>query len=308
MAQHDEVRRLADHVIDRYYPHLLVRPAAQRFAAWFREVGERTARLIAQWTAVGFAHGVMNTDNMSIVGVTLDYGPYGWIDGYDRDFIPNHSDPAGRYAYSQQPMVGLWNLARLGEALLPLVAEDDLREALEGYRTTFEREVDAMMRAKLGLSTSEPGDQALVSELFAMLQRHAADYTGFFRALSHYAPGDDASRRAVAALLGADPAADAWLAQYATRVLREASDDSDRRRQMLATNPKYVLRNWMAQEAITLAESGQFERIEELRQLLERPFDEHPAATRYAGPPPEWAPDTVGELFVVTRARGPGQF
>ncbi len=288
-GQHDAVRTLADHVIDLYYPHLLVLAAAGRYAAWFREIAARTARLIAQWTAVGFAHGVMNTDNMSIVGITLDYGPYGWIDGYDRDFIPNHSDPGGRYAFSQQPMVGLWNVARLAEALLPLVGDDAALAALEHYRATFDAEIDARMRSRLGLRTTEPGDQTLLDDLFAILQRNAADYTGFFRALSHYTPGDDASRRAVAALLGADPAADAWLAQYATRLLREESDDTARRRQMLATNPKYVLRNWMAQEAITLAESGQFERIEELRMLLSHPFDEHPAAARYGGPPPEWA-------------------
>ncbi len=288
-GQHDSVRTLADHVIDRYYPHLLVLPAAGRYAAWFREIAERTARLIAQWTAVGFAHGVMNTDNMSIVGITLDYGPYGWIDGYDRDFIPNHSDPGGRYAFSQQPMVGLWNTARLADALLPLVGEDAALAALEHYRVTFESAIDALMRAKLGFDTAESGDQALLDELFAILQRNAADYTGFFRALSRYTPGDDASRQLVRHALADDAAADQWLSRYATRLLREDSDHDARRRRMLATNPAYVLRNWMAQEAIALAESGEFGRIEELRRILASPFDKHAGAERYAAPPPDWA-------------------
>ena len=231
----------------------------------------------------------MNTDNMSIVGITLDYGPYAWIDGYDRDFIPNHSDPGGRYAFSQQPMVGLWNTARLADALLPLVGEDAALAALEHYRVTFESAIDELMRSKLGLGTAEPGDPGLLDDLFAILQRNGADYTGFFRALSHYTPGDDASRQLVRHALADDPGADQWLSRYATRLLREGSDHDERHRQMLATNPGYVLRNWMAQEAIALAESGDFGRIEELRRILSRPFDEHTGAERYAAPPPEWA-------------------
>jgi protein adenylyltransferase len=288
-GQHEEVRRLADHVIDLYFPRLLALPASERYVVWFREVVDRTARLIAQWTAVGFAHGVMNTDNMSIVGVTLDYGPYGWLDSYDRDFIPNHSDPAGRYAYSQQPLVGLWNSARLAEALLSLISRESALEALEGYRDTFESEIDSRMRAKLGLVTSEPADGKLLGDLFAVLQRTAADYTRFFRALSHYAPGDAPSRQAVRLEAGNDATVDDWLARYATRLLREASDDTARHQRMLATNPKFVLRNWLAQDAITRAEAGDYARIEELRQVLAAPFDEHSAREKFAQAPPEWA-------------------
>jgi hypothetical protein len=292
----DAVAQLADHVIERHLPQLLTLPGAERYAAWYREIVARTARLVAMWTATGFTHGVLNTDNMSIIGITLDYGPYGWMDRYDRGFIPNHSDPAGRYAFDQQPMVGLWNCARLGEALHSLISEDDALSALESYRGIFEGEIDRLMRAKLGLLTSEPDDQELAAGFLAVLHAARGDYTRSFRALSRFAPrsGDGrepAGASAVREAAEESPAIDAWLARYTQRLIREDSDDVARQRRMLQANPKYVLRNWMAQEVIAAAEGGDFAPIDAMRRIVASPFDEHPDAERYAGRPPAWAAD-----------------
>ena len=293
------VRRLADYVIEQYFPHLLALPEDERYLAWLGTVIDRTARLMAGWLSVGFAHGVMNTDNMSIVGVTLDYGPYGWMDAFDRGFIPNHSDPAGRYAFDQQPRVGLWNCARLAEAILPLLgaaapgteAHQSVLARLDAYRGVFENEFDRLMRAKLGLTSVEADDPGLVADLLGVLHDSRADYHRFFRALSRYQPGIDSheSHRELHALVDrTDQLAD-WLARYDARLSREATGAATRHERMLAVNPRYTLRNWMAQEAITAAESGNFQPIEDLRRLLAAPFDEHPEFERYAGPPPAWA-------------------
>ena len=284
--QTEPLNRLADYVIELHFPHLLMLPSVPRYAAWYREVVERTARLMAAWTAIGFTHGVMNTDNMSILGLTLDYGPYGWMDAYDRGFIPNHSDTSGRYAFDQQPRVGLWNCARLGEALHTLVGEADASAALDAYRPAFEREMDALLRAKLGLVATEAGDVALVAEMLGMLHDGRVDYTRFFRVLSRFTPGDDA---ALCTEVGDAARLDSWLSKYTQRLIRDNSVDNGRHARMLRVNPKYVLRNWMAQEAIEHAQHGNFETIEELRILLATPFDEHPAAERFAGTPPDWA-------------------
>jgi uncharacterized protein YdiU (UPF0061 family) len=299
-GQHHAIRQLADYVIEMHFAHLLMLPLTERYTAWYREVVDRTARLMAAWTATGFAHGVLNTDNMSILGISLDYGPYGWMDGYQRGFIPNHSDPAGRYAFDQQPRVGLWNCARLGEALLSLLDHDlpdasrgeAVMAALESYRGTFETEMDRLMRAKLGLTTAEAGDVGLVADLLSLLHDTRADYTRFFRALSRYSPSGARGARsdeAVRAEITDAARLAAWLARYTQRLMRNDSDDRTRSERMLCTNPRFVLRNWMAQEAITNAEAGNYAQIEELRCLLKAPFDEHAELSRYAERPPEWA-------------------
>jgi uncharacterized protein YdiU (UPF0061 family) len=289
----ERVRELADYVIDLHFPELLRLPATERYAAWYREIVDRTARMIARWTAVGFSHGVMNTDNMSILGLTLDYGPYGWLDAYDRGFICNHTDYAGRYAFDQQPMVGLWNCARLGEALHTLVPEAAALDALESYRQTFEQEIDARMGAKLGLRTAEAGDLALLTEFLQLLQRTRADYTRTFRALSRCSSEDAASILPLQAEIGDAEALLAWLGKYHARLAREGSIGAERIPAMLGANPKYVLRNWIAQDVIANADTRNYDRIEEVRRLLASPFDEHPALEHYAAAPPEWAKEIV---------------
>jgi uncharacterized protein YdiU (UPF0061 family) len=279
-----EVQQLADMVITDHFPELLALPAAERYAAWYREVVDRTARLMAHWTAVGFQHGVMNTDNFSITGLTIDYGPYGWMERYDPQWICNHSDHAGRYAFAQQPMVGLWNCSRLGEALYPLVSEADALAALEGYRDAFDTAVGERFRAKLGLTTVDPADAVLVAVWLELLQQSEADYTRSFRALSHWLPDDAAALAALRAEIRDHAGLDAWLDRWSARLAAEGTAPEARRAAMLAVNPKYVLRNWIAQDAIDNALTGNVGRVDEIRTLLNTPFDEHPEMERYAMP------------------------
>jgi uncharacterized protein YdiU (UPF0061 family) len=280
---------LADWVIERHHAELLTLPASQRYGAWYHEVVRRTARLMAQWIAVGFAHGVMNTDNFSILGLTLDYGPFGWLDRYDARFICNHTDWAGRYAFDQQPMVGLWNCARLGEALHPMVTESDALAALEDYRDVYQREVLRLMSAKLGLATREDSDTDLIASLLARMQEDGADYTRSFRALSRW----PAAPAPFLAEFSDRAAIEAWLEAYAERLARESRPAPERQTAMLRTNPRYVLRNWVAQEVIQNAETRNYALADAVRAVLDAPFDEHPAMARYAEGPPEWAREIV---------------
>jgi hypothetical protein len=267
----DRVRELADYVLARHFPDLAGAPEPYR--QFFGEVCRSTARLMARWMAAGFAHGVMNTDNMSVLGLTLDYGPYGFLDKYDAGFICNHTDTGGRYAFDQQPMVGMWNCARLGEALFSLVSIEQAQAELDTYWGAFGAEYSRLMRPKLGLTTEAPDDGALLRDLLVLLQADGADFTVFFRGLGSQAT------------LGRGEAWEAWTGRYTARLGAEGSDAAERERRMSRVNPKFVLRNWIAQEAIERAERKDFGLIEELRQLFAAPFDEHPGMERYAAPP-----------------------
>ncbi len=285
--QFAEVQQLADYVIEHHFPEFLALPAEDRYAAWFREVVDRTARLMAAWTAVGFNHGVMNSDNMSILGITLDYGPFAWFDDYDPAFICNHSDSSGRYAFDQQPRVGLWNCARLGEALLSLVPEEAAVAALESYRDTFELAVDGLIRAKLGLARRLDGDAALIRDLFDLMHQTPVDYTRFFRLLSAATASDPDTITAMHVELDDPSHSEAWLQRWIARVAAEPASDLERRAAMEAVNPKFVLRNWIAQEVIDAAVARDTAPFEQVMALLRRPFDEHPGMERYAEGPPE---------------------
>lgn len=282
-------QRLADWVIERHRPSLLTLPAARRYAAWYRDVVTRTARLMAEWIAVGFAHGVMNTDNFSILGLTLDYGPFGWLDRYDPAFVCNHTDWAGRYAFDQQPMVGLWNCARLGEALHPMVEEADALAALEEYRDVYQQTVLGLLAGKIGLVAREDDDTDLIAALLARMQEDGADYTRTFRALSRW----PMEAEPMLAEFGDRDAIGAWLERYAARLDREPRNHVARSAAMLRTNPKYVLRNWVAEEVIQNAETRNHELVDQVRAVLDAPYDEHPAMERYAAAPPEWAKGIV---------------
>ena len=270
----DRLRELADYVIGRHFPDVAGGPG--RYPAFFAEVCRRTGRLLAQWMAAGFAHGVMNTDNMSILGITLDYGPYGFLDDYDAGFICNHTDTGGQYAFDRQPSVGMWNCARLGEALMTIDSGDappePWQEALETYWPAFAAEYAARMRAKLGLLTERPEDAELVRDLLAALQSERADYTGFFRGLAE--PGG-----------AAGPELASWRTRYRARLAAEGSIAEERVGRMRRANPKYVLRNWVAQEAIAAAQAGEYGLVDGLRRVLTRPHDEHPGMERFAAPP-----------------------
>ncbi|MBU3725664.1 MAG: YdiU family protein [Burkholderiaceae bacterium] len=254
------------------------------------EVARRTARLMAQWMGAGFMHGVMNTDNFSILGLTLDYGPFGFMDGFDAGHICNHSDHHGRYSYQAQPQVGMWNLGRLINALYPLVRDADrLREVLETYKACYAQEIDAILRAKLGLQALPQEEWSpLLDDFYTLLQRQHMDYTLSFRALSN------GSEQAFIDLAPDREACRSWLARYGQAAKHSASlqqiSGEERLTRMRRVNPKYVLRNWVAEEVIrAVRDHGDSRPFEEVLKLLQAPFDEHPGYELYAAPPPDWA-------------------
>ncbi|MEZ5540360.1 MAG: YdiU family protein [Pseudomonadales bacterium] len=282
--QYDALQQLADFVIDQHYP--ACRNTEQPYAAFFDAVVQRTARLIAHWQAVGFAHGVMNTDNMSILGETFDYGPFGFLDDYNPNFICNHSDCSGRYAFNQQPNIGLWNCNALAHALAPLITIEQLRESLQAYQPTIEQHYLQLMRAKLGLTMSQENDSALIGQLLTLMQQSAVDYTLFFRRLCDFST--QIENVLLRDLFVDRNAFDAWSTQYTARLQQEHSDDTQRCAAMKRVNPKYILRNYLAQQAIDLAQQNDFTMAENLLKVLLAPFDEHPDFAHYANLPPEW--------------------
>lgn len=287
-GRQEELTVLADYVIARCYPELLDHP--QPYKALLSEVTRRTAQMIAGWQAVGFMHGVMNTDNMSILGLTLDYGPFGFMEAFDPTHICNHTDQQGRYAYNMQPQIGNWNCHALGQALLPLIGDvDETRDALAAYQPAYKEKMDALLHAKLGLGTVQQEDGALFDRMFEIMAASHVDFTLFFRRLGELridAPGSDEPLRD----LFIDRAAfDQWAVQYRARLLQENSNDMQRRLAMHRANPKYVLRNYLAQQAIEKAQIKDFSEVERLLAVLEHPFDEQPGNERYAALPPDWA-------------------
>jgi uncharacterized protein YdiU (UPF0061 family) len=245
---------------------------------------------MADWQAVGFCHGVMNTDNMSILGLTIDYGPFGFLDAFDPGHVCNHSDSSGRYAYARQPNVGWWNLHALATALLPLIGEQDAAaEALEAYRTEFPQALQQRLRAKLGLATEEEGDAALADDLLQRMAADRADFTITFRRLAGFSTAPGAGNAAVRDLFLDREAFDAWAQRYAERLRREHSVDAERAARMDRVNPKYVLRNHLAEQAIRQAREGDFTEVQRLLKVLRRPYDEQPEHAAYADFPPDWA-------------------
>jgi uncharacterized protein YdiU (UPF0061 family) len=288
-----ELRALADFVIDHHYPGC--RDAANPYAALLAEVSRRTAELMADWQAVGFCHGVMNTDNLSILGLTIDYGPFGFLDGFDPGHICNHSDHQGRYAYARQPGVAFWNLGALAQALLPLIAgdaavdegvADQAVEAIEVYRERFPAALTARLRAKLGLHETRDEDRALIDDWLKLLAAEKTDHTITWRRLAGYSAADPAPVRD---LFLDRTAFDAWSARYAARLAAEGSVDAERAARMKRVNPKFVLRNHLCEVAIRAAEAGDFTPTQDLLKVLQRPYDEQPERSAYADFPPDWA-------------------
>ncbi len=291
--QHDRLQQLADHLLVHHFAHL--REDVRPHLAMFSEVVKSTAQLIAQWQLVGFAHGVMNTDNMSLLGLTLDYGPYGFLDSYDPEYICNHSDHEGRYAFSKQPSIGQWNLTCLAQAMLPVFDEEPetavelAQEALDTYEPILVQAYADGMRAKLGLMEKRQEDHALVTDLLQKMQVNQVDYTRFFRALAEYR-GEEKATSCVAADEFVDREAFyAWAKDYTRRLGQENSQDEKRAMAMRRVNPKYVLRNYLAQTAIEKALVKDFSEIDRLLQLLSYPFDEQPEHEHYAALPPDWS-------------------
>nr|WP_229446449.1 YdiU family protein [Massilia oculi] len=283
-----ELKTLADYVIRQFYPEF--QGAANPYQELLAEVTRRTARMIAHWQAVGFMHGVMNTDNMSILGLTLDYGPFGFMEAFDAKHICNHTDQGGRYSYANQVPVGHWNCYALANALLPLIGEPEAaEEALDVYRPEFGRQLDTLLHAKLGLMETRDGDAALFDNMFTLLQDNHADFTLFFRRLGELRVDEPALDEPLRDLFIDRAACDAWTGEYRARLRQEASSDAARREAMHGVNPKYILRNYLAQIAIEQAQNGDVGGVHKLLAVLERPFDEQPDNESYAALPPDWA-------------------
>ncbi|MDM5122480.1 protein adenylyltransferase SelO [Aeromonas rivipollensis] len=280
-GQGEKIPALIDYALRHHFPEL------ESGAELFAEVVRRTARLIAKWQAAGFCHGVMNTDNMSLLGLTLDYGPYGFIDAYVPDFVCNHSDPGGRYALDQQPAVGYWNLQKLAQALADQVDGDALAAALAQYEHQLMLHYSELMREKLGLESWEDEDPALFRQLFQLLAAHRVDYHLFLRRLGELTSQGEWPASLLALL--PDPAPwQEWLDAYRQRLIREGSQDAARKARMDAVNPKYVLRNALAQKVIDAAETGNMAPFERLFAALQRPYDEQPEYEELATPVPQW--------------------
>ena len=292
--QHAQLKELADYVIERYYPDCgsSTQPSSNPYANLLQAVTERTAKMVAQWQAVGFCHGVMNTDNMSILGLTIDYGPFQFLDGFDPGHICNHSDHQGRYAFNKQPNVAYWNLYCLGQALLPLIGEQDLAvAALETYKNAYPTAFNACMSAKLGFAAHRDGHRILAEQVLQLLAAERVDYTIFWRRLSHWVKardenpgGEDAS---VSDLFMDRSGIDQWLLQYSEQLAHTPRGQTSDL--MLRTNPKYVLRNHLGELAIQAARVKDYSVVEQLLKVLEQPFDEHPPFESFAGFPPDWA-------------------
>ncbi|MFV0454497.1 MAG: protein adenylyltransferase SelO [Pseudomonas sp.] len=282
--QHDALRQLLDHVIACHFPECLEDPEPYR--SFFRQVLERTARMIAYWQAYGFCHGVMNTDNMSILGITFDFGPYAFLDDFDARFICNHSDDTGRYSFENQVPIAHWNLAALAQALTPFVEVAALRESMDLFLPLYEAQWLALMRGRLGFTQADDNDQALIQDLLKLMQGSAVDYTRFFRELGD-SPAEQALSRLREDFVDLQ-GFDRWAQTYRQRSERENTDQVARQTRMQAANPKYILRNYLAQQAIEAAEQGNYEPVRELHAVLSHPFDEQPGMERYAQRPPEW--------------------
>ena len=285
--QHDQLRQLADYVIARYYPHC--READNPYLALFEEVLERSAELVALWQAYGFVHGVLNTDNMSILGETFDYGPYTFMDHYQPELVANGNDDEGRYAFKRQPEIVLWNLSALAQALLPLVPREQLEQALTRFMPRFRHHELRRMRARLGLQREEADDGALIQSLRELAAAQRLDLTRLLFHLSTPAGGDAAQLAAALELDSLPQTLQHWLDRYQQRLALEVASAPIRQAQMRALNPRYILRNYMAEEVIREAHQGDYGPLNELLALLREPGRVHPTLDRYAAQPPDWA-------------------
>jgi uncharacterized protein YdiU (UPF0061 family) len=306
------LRQLVDYTIRTDFPHL-GEPSPEVYIAWYDEVCRRTAELVVHWMRVGFVHGVLNTDNMSILGLTIDYGPYGWLEGFDPNWTPNTTDAGGRrYRFGAQPQIASWNLAQLAQAIHPLVGSvESMQDGLNSYGATFEKTWQSMMAQKLGLENFEPeSDSDLVNELNEVLQVTETDMTIFYRSLSKLDLSPKSMQIAsdtelVQPLLEAYYTPETltplqfmrignWIRRYGERVRTDGASPEKRCERMNAVNPKYVLRNYLAQLAIDKSEQGDHSLVSELLEVLRHPYDEQPEREEYAQKRPEWARHRAG--------------
>jgi len=310
-SEWDVLQLLLDYTIRVDFPHL-PDSGIDTYLAWFDEVCRKTAEMTVHWMRVGFVHGVMNTDNMSILGLTIDYGPYGWLEDYDPDWTPNTTDAQGRrYRFGQQPQVALWNLAQLARAVAPIIKRvESLQESLDSYSTHYDDGYNAMMAQKLGFADFDPATDAdLIAELQTVLQLSETDMTLFFRNLADVVVDGLCTTDAIDPSLtpfeeayylpnslsdGQRSQTLTWMRRYIDRLRRDGTPDQTRRQRMNAVNPKYVLRNYLAQLAIDKSELGDHSMVKELLDVLRRPYDEQPEKEEFAKKRPEWARHRAG--------------
>ena len=293
---------LTDYTIKHHFAHL-GKPSKEVYLNFFKEVSKQTLEMIIHWQRVGFVHGVMNTDNMSILGLTIDYGPYGWLEGFDFGWTPNTTDRQNkRYRYGNQPNMGLWNLFQLANALYPLIEEiPPLENVLADYKTDFEKQSLAMMKSKLGFFTENKNDLGIIQNLEDTLQLVETDMTIFFRNLSNFSDQNTGLKVIEDAFYNFENISDevkklwnSWLKIYAKRLQEEKLSHQQRKEKMNAVNPKYVLRNYMAQLAIDAADKGNYDLIDEFYILLKKPYEEQPENEKWFAKRPEWARHKVG--------------
>jgi len=295
------LRRLVEFTIRRDFPEL-EGEGESLLGAWFGEVCARTAVMIAHWMRVGFVHGVMNTDNLSILGLTIDYGPYGWIDNFDADWTPNTTDAQGRrYRFGQQPQIAFWNLAQLANALALLFeSHDALHAGLQRYADTFEAKDFSNIAGKLGLGSFRESDRELMQSLHGLLTLAEVDMTIFFRSLADMDPAAPTLAVAEGAFYDAaklkrhEQDFNDWLLRYAGRLCDDAQSREQRSNAMRAVNPKYVMRNYLAQQVIDRAHAGDFAGIADLLEVMRRPYDEQPGRESFAARRPDWARNRAG--------------
>lgn len=300
---------LTDFCIKHYFPEIQSE-APQKYLQFFQKLGQSTMDMIVHWQRVGFVHGVMNTDNMSIHGITIDYGPYGWLEGYDPNWTPNTTDSQHRrYRFGNQPNIALWNLYQLANALYPLVNEaKPLEELLNGFAPYYQKQYNKMMQSKLGFGMEKQEDAVLIESLIELLQLAETDMTLFFRMLSNIVKSDSpqmAFDKIKEAFYAQTALLDSvlnnwfsWLGHYIARLREESLSDAQRKRAMNRVNPKYVLRNYMAQLAIEAADKGDYSLLEELYELLKKPYEEQSSYQKWFAKRPDWAKDKVGSSML----------
>lgn len=305
--EYDLLEQLLRFTIESDFPEIDPAKGVDSYLQWFTEVSRRTASMVAHWMRVGFVHGVMNSDNMSVLGLTIDYGPYGWLEGYDPTWTPNTTDAQGRrYCYGNQPYMAQWNLMQLANAIFPVIKDEKrLQEALDSYRITFQEEWQHTLRAKIGLHTSEKHDDKMIASLLELLTKTETDMTIFFRNLANLEVNEKDGDKLLSIVEDAFYTPEeisqehldnlkSWLHLYRLRLLRNDLDDEERRRKMNLVNPKYVFRNYLAQQAIDKVEAGDYSEVEELLDLFRKPYDEQPERRHYAAKRPEWARNRPG--------------
>ena len=284
--QHEELKQLIDYTMVTHFPQL----GKDDIKGFYREVLESTAKLIAKWQTVGFCHGVMNTDNMSIIGETFDYGPFAFMDDFDPEFICNHSDPQGRYSYKLQEKIGMWNCCRLAESLRDFISVEELNEVIKTYPAIFKAEYLRLMRDKLGLIQKDQIDDFLIESLMKMLADSRADFTIFFRALCDFKI--DSDNKAIKEVLDRQELDSShwprWQNSYKARLKQENRHEAERQTAMKTVNPKYILRNYLLQEAIEKAQAKDFSLVNTLLEIMQKPFDEQTEHEAYAQHPPDW--------------------